>query len=59
MSTEFFQFGPDNTEIIALKDFNFASKISVNARIGIFIDLHLTGCRGQQEWTTDESRVIF
>ena len=38
MSTEFFQFSPDNTEIIALKDFNFASKISVNARIGIFID---------------------
>ena len=28
MSTEFFQFGPDNTEIIALKDFNFPSKNS-------------------------------
>ena len=38
MSTEFFQFGPDNTEIIALKDFNFALKISVNARTGILID---------------------
>ena len=46
MSTEFFQFGPDNTEIIALKDFNFASKISVNTGILIFIDYHLMGHLG-------------
>ena len=36
MSTEFFQFGPGNAEIIAFEHFKCASKISVNTGVGIY-----------------------
>ena len=36
MSTEFFQFGPGNAEIIAFEHFKCASKIPVNTGVGIY-----------------------